>query len=885
MGELPTGTVTMLFSDVEESTALLSRLGDRYGEALSAQRAIQRAVFAEFGGHEMGTEGDSFFVVFPSAADAVWSCVAAQHNLIGHDWPEGSTLRVRMGLHSGEPARHEDGYIGLDVHRAARIAAAAHGGQVVASDATRLLAAARLPAGASFRDLGFHRLKDIQAAEHLFQLTAGGLPERFPPLRSLGAATSLPAPVTPLVGRDDELAALRATAARPEVRLVTLTGPGGVGKTRLALAAAASLHEACPHGGYFVPLAAVRDAEVMWKAIAGYLDVSSDGPDAAVVAGYLAQRRALLVLDNLEQVAGAAGVVAALLGAAPGLVILATSRRPLHVQGEYELPVPPLAVPAGGGAAEVAACGAAMLFVQQAQMVRPGFAITEHNAADVAAICTRLDGLPLAIELAASRAKLLTPRALLARLGQGLILAAADAGRPRRQQTLRDTIAWSYDLLSPALAAAFRRMSVFAGGCGLDALAAVAAVGLPEGGEAAFSDPLELAAELQDLSLITVTEDLDGEPRVGMLETIRDYTLERLAETGELDEARRRHAAYYAGFAEEAYEQQVGKPVQLAVMDRLEAEHGNLRAALAWALDPAAGGDGDRAELGQRLARALTRFWYERGHVAEGRRWLERAIELTADDAGAPLARLAHGLGIMLGTQGEHAKAVELLERSLAIWRELGDREQQARALNSLGITRRYRGELAAARALLEESTAIGREIGSDFRIAIALTSLGAVESAAGDYDRATQLLHEALTLDRKLGDSEGEVDAQLSLAVVSLHTGRIEEARDLLTCTLDYVIGSREPEFLADTLELSACIAAARRDGPQAARLAGAAEALRQQVGIPKTVHAEALLERFLAPARAATQPDLWDAELAAGRALSEQQATALLRSAARRA
>jgi predicted ATPase/class 3 adenylate cyclase len=880
VAELPTGTITMLFSDVEGSTALLSRLGGgRYGEALSDQRAILRGLFCEFGGQEMGTEGDSFFVVFSSAASAVCCCVAVQLNLVGHDWPGGVSLRVRMGLHSGEPARHEDGYVGLDVHRAARIAAAAHGGQVVASEATRLLATPGLPPGVSFRDLGLHRLKDIQAPERLFQLAAGGLPERFPPLRSLGAWTSFPQPVTPLTGRDGELAALRATVGRPGVRLVTLTGPGGVGKTRLALAAASSLHEAFGHDGYFVPLAAVRDGEVMWKAIAGSLDVTGQGPDADVVTGYLRERRALLVLDNLEQLDGAGSVVGALLAAAPGLVILATSRRPLHVQGEHELPVPPLPLPEGGGAAQVAASAAAMLFAQQAQMVRPGFAITEHNAADVAAICARLDGLPLAIELAASRAKLLSPKALLARLGQGLALAAADAGRPRRQQRLRDTIAWSYDLLSPALAGVFRRMGVFAGGADLDALAAVAVDGSGPG-----ADPLELAAELQDLSLITVTEGPDGEPRLGMLETIRGYALERLAEVGELDQTRRRHAAYYAGFAEEAFQQFHG-PVQLAVLDRLETEHDNLRAALTWSLDLSAAGGADRAATGARLARALAWFWFERGHATEGRRWLERAIGLTAEDAGAPLAQLAHGLGILLFQLGELDAALPLFERSLAIWRELGDRDQQAKELNSLGITRYYRGDLDAARSPLGKSAAIAREIRSDLRLGAALGSLGQVEGAAGNYDRAEQLLHEALALYQKQGDVGRVALDQQSLAAVSLRAGRIQEARDLLAGTLDYATRSGDAEFLADALELSACIAADRGDASQAARLTGAAEGIRQQTGILRAQPDAALLERFLAPARNSMTPDAWDAELAAGQALSQQQAAGLLRSAAQRA
>lgn len=865
----------MLFSDIEGSTALLGRLGNLYGEALSAQRAVMRSAIAEWRGHEMGTEGDSFFVVFESAADAVGCCVAAQRALGEHDWPGGVAVRVRMGLHAGEPSRHDDGYIGIDVHRAARIAAAAHGGQVVMSQVTWQLAQPRLPAGLSVRDLGLHRFKDINELERIYQLAGPGLAERFPPLKSLGAPTSLPVPPTPLVGRESDLEHLRALLGRPGVRLVTLTGTGGVGKTRLAVDAAASLNGAFPEGIYFIALAAARDEEVMWKAIANSLDVTGDGPDAEVVTGYLRDRRALLVLDNLEQLYGAASVVAALLAAAPQLVVLATSRRPLHVPGEHEQPVPPLAIPGGGGAAEVAACGAAMLFAQQARMVRPGFVITENNAADIAAICARLDGLPLAIELAASWVKLLSPKALRGRLGQRLAFAAADAGRPQRQQTLRDTIAWSHELLSPALAGVFRRLGVFAGGCGLDALAAVA---VDDAGTGA--DPLELAASLHDLSLITVTEGADGEPRVGMLQTIQDYALERLAEAGELEETRRRHAAYYAGFAEDTSEQLYG-PLQLAALDRLEAEHGNLRAALAWSLDAAAASE-ERTAVGRRLAGALTKFWYQHGHITEGRRWLERAVELTADDAGEPLARLAHGLGILLIQLGELDAAIGLFERSLAIWRELGDRDQQARELNTLGITRYHRGELDAARSVLLEAISIARQLGSDPRLATALTNLGQVEGNAGNYDRATQLLHEALALDHKQGDLQGEAVDQQSLAEIGLRTGQIQQARAQLAGMLGYATGSGDTEFLAYTLELAACIAAAGGDGPQAARLTGAADGLRQQLGIPRPAKDQALLERFLAPAAAATASSAWHAELAAGQALTQQQAAELLRSAA---
>jgi len=718
VGELPGGTITMLFTDIEGSTALLSRLGDRYAEALSAHRVLMRAAMAAWHGREISTEGDSFFVVFESAADALGCCLAAQRALAGHDWPGGLAVRVRMGLHSGEPAQHEDNYLGMDVHRAARIAATAHGGQVVLSDPTRLLAASRLPDGASVRDLGFHRLKDIEEAERIYQLVAPGLQEDFPPLKSLGTPASLPAPATPLVGRSEELDRLCAAVRREQVRLVTLTGTGGVGKTRLALAAAAALDHAFPHGVYFVALAAVRDAEIMWKTLADSLDVSADGPVAGAVTGYLAGRRTLLVLDNLEQLDGAAGVVAALLAAAPGVVVLATSRGPLHLPGEHEQPVPPLEIPGRAGLAAVSASAAAQLFAQQAGMARPGFTLTEDNAADIAAICGRLDGLPLAIELAAARVRLLSPKALHARLRQSLELPAG-VGRPLRQQTLRNTVAWSYELLDPDAAGVFRRISVFAGGCDLDALAAVA---LPAG------DPLEVVAGLLDVSLITVTEGADGEPRAGMLETIREYARERLARDDDPEGTRRRHAEHYLEIAERAQEQLEG-PGQLAALDRLEADHDNLRAALA-----------------------------------------------------------------------------------------------------------------------------------------------------VGRFDRAGEVLREALALDTEHGDLWGMTVNRHTLALVSLRAGRPAEARDLLCGIFDHVASSGNTALLVNTLELAAGIMAGLGDAPPAARLAGAAEAIRQESGMLLTEPEAVMLEEVLAPARASCSPEDWDVGLAAGRELPQAGALALL-------
>ena len=867
--ELPTGTVTLLFTDIEGSTLLLGRLGERYADALSAQRTIMRSAIARNHGLELGTEGDSFFAVFTSAADAVGCCVAAQQALGRHEWPDDAAVRIRMGMHSGQPNPYENGYVGMDVHRAARIAATAHGGQVVLSEAAWRLAEPDVPLGVGASDLGFHRLKDIEEPERILQLTGPGLAETFPPLKSLGAPTSLPTPATPLVGRKADLDDLLTALTDPQFRLVTLTGPGGVGKTRLAIAAAASLDHAFPHGVYFVALASVQDPEVMWKTIAG--DLRAEGDDALAVTAHLRDRRLLLVLDNLEQLPGAAGVVAELRAAAPRLVVLATSRRPLHLPGEHEVPVPPLSVPAeAAGAGDVAATAAVRLFVQQAGLVRPGFEVTEGNAADVAAICRRLDGLPLAIELAASRARLLAPKALLARLGSSLPLAAADAGRPSRQQTLRATIGWSYDLLAPATATVLARMGVFAGGCDLDALAAVAD---QEG------DPLEAAAELMDVSLVTVTEGPDGEPRIGMLEMIRAYALERLTEAGELEATRLRHAEHFTAFAEQAKEK-LNTSEHLAAMDRLEAEHDNLRAALAWSLgtQPA---DPAWTAIGLRLVQALTGFWYHHGHTTEGRRWLERALDLTSEEAGAPLATVAHGLGLLLSEQGDDAAARPFFERSLAIWRQLGDQVQQARELNSLGISLHHLGQMDASRSVLEESIAIARKLGHQGRLATALSNLGQLESAAGNFDRATRALEEALAIDEGSGDVFGVAIDRQSLAMVSLRAGRPREASELLSRTLDYVISSGDPDFLANVLELSACITAELGDGLQAARLVGAAEALRQKTGIQIAPTDVILLERFTAPARAAVARHAWDAELAAGRALTQDQTVTLLKSA----
>jgi class 3 adenylate cyclase len=414
MGQVPSGTVTMLFSDIEGSTVLLSRLGDRYVDALDDQRSILRETWRRAGGHEMGTEGDSFFVVFASAREAAGAALQAQQYLAAHEWPGGEQVRVRMGLHTGEPVPHDGGYVGMDVHRAARVAAVAYGGQVVLTDATSRLIASALPDGVRMDDLGMHRLKDLAVPEHLFQLSAPDLDCAFPPLRSLGTAAGLPPQPTALVGREKELARLVELLGGPGVRLVTLTGPGGSGKTRLAVAAAATVGDAFADGVHFVSLAAAASAESMWSSVTDALLPGISRSRTELLA-QLAQQRVLLVLDNLEQVQGADAVVADLLGSSTGVTVLATSRRPLHLRLEHDVAIPALSL----HDEQRGPSAAVQLFCLHAQMARSSFELDDATADTVAAICRRLDGLPLAIELAAARSRLLSPAALLARLDAG----------------------------------------------------------------------------------------------------------------------------------------------------------------------------------------------------------------------------------------------------------------------------------------------------------------------------------------------------------------------------------------------------------------------------------------------------------------------------------
>jgi predicted ATPase/class 3 adenylate cyclase len=826
--ELPSGTVTLLFTDIEGSTALAERLGDRWPGLLAEHNRILRETFSAHGGIELGAEGDALFVAFTGAGAAAAAAAAAQRALASHGWPEDAGIRVRMGLHTGEPTPTADGYVGLDMHRAARVAAAAHGAQVLLSQTTRDLLPESL-GGLTFRDLGDHRLKDLSGPQRLHQLRIEGLAADFPPPRTIeGRATNLPAQPTPLVGRSRELESVRTLLLGEGTRMVTLTGPGGTGKTRLALQVAADLLDEFPDGVYGVLLAPIADPDVVPLELARVLGVeeTSTLSIAEALKAAVANRRTLILFDNFEHVGPASGLLGDLLGSCPGLKALVTSREPLRIAAERQYPVPPLGLPASSvkSALEAAEYEAVMLFVERARAVRPDFELTDETAPIVAEICERLDGLPLAIELAAAWSKVLPPAALLRRLERRLELPATrGADVPARQSTIRQAIAWSYDLLADEERRLHARLSVFVGGFTLEAAERVVA---PAGEPA--PDVLEGVGSLVDRSLLRETEDAAGEPRFTMLATIREYALEHLLDTGDNEDLLRRHALEFARFAEEA-DEGLRTGDQLLWFDRLEAEHDNLRAALD---SSAASGDDETA---LRLGGALGWFWYTHGHALEG---CSRLTDLLARTEGVPdelRARPLYALGVLLDQRGEPQRAAELVGRSLLVFREQGERRRVASALNSLGSIKRGLGDFESARSLLEESIALRRELGDEAGAAGALSNLGVIAFEQGDLDEAEARFEETIALDRAHGNEWGSGVAADNLAAVALERGD-HRARELIRDTLAVAERVGDQELLAFGLEKAAVLAALDGDSGRAGRLAGAADALRESTGIERS-------------------------------------------------
>lgn len=784
----------MLFSDIEGSTALLMRLGAAYADALDGMRSALRAAWATHGGREMGTEGDSFFVVFPSAVEAVAAAAEGQCALAAREWPEGEEVRVRMGVHTGNPTVHDDGYVGKDVHLAARIASAAHGGQVVLSEVTAQLVREHLDPGVKVRNLGMHQLKDIPRPERLFQLVVEDLQSNFPPLKTIGAGSNLPMPPDDLVGRDKELAELSEALTWARVRLLTLTGPGGAGKTRLAIEVARELVNEFTDGVYFVPLASVTQTDMLWTSITEVLDLRISDDVAAQLLSHLSQRKVLLLLDNLEQLEGAESVVAEMLAQAPGLAVIATSRRPLHLSAEHEHSVMPLEVPDDGTFEEAKSSEAVQLFVQQAQRIRSSFALTPENAADISALCRRLDGLPLALCLAAARTKLLSPHALLARLDQALDISAAGAQAPDRQRTLRQAIAWSDELLTPYQQSFFHQLGVFSGGADLESIDAVV---LPD--EAAGQDTFDLVTDLVDASLLLVGETADGEPRIGMLHTVHTYAREQLEISDLRDVVRARHAAHYLAVAEEIAPQLVGRN-RLLARTRFEREHDNFRTALHWCrMDPAPGdADDDRVNTGLRLCVAINDFWVANGYQTEMKRQLERAIRRAGGEESPELARCLSLLARTIWFMGSTGHAYELVTRSLEMARRLdhgGPAEMVA--LNTMATLEWANDRLSVARSMYTEAAEVARAVGDRSYLQSILVNFAAMESAAGDHQRALDLNEEALGLAREIGHTVGALVSQHNIGWTLLAMGRVEDAADQMRMVIDEALDLDEPAVL----------------------------------------------------------------------------------------
>jgi len=751
---LPTGTVTLLFTNIEGSTHLLQQVGDRYATVLEECRRLLRATFQEWNGHEVNTQDDAFFVAFARATDAVLAAVEAQRAIAAHPWPEGVLMRVRMGLHTGEPSLTPEGYVGLDVQRAARIMSTAHGGQVLLSQTTANLVEQDLPDDVSLRDLGEHRLKDLGRSRRLFQLVISDLPADFPPLSTLDTfPNNLPVQFTPFIGREQELSTIQQLLLQEDVRLATLTGPGGTGKTRLGVQVAAELTDSFADGVFFVNLAPMNDTALVVPTIAETLGMRVGAGQSPLerLREVLRQKQILLLLDNFEQVVSAAGQVVDLLAACPRLKVLVTSREVLHVQAEHEFAVPPLPLPDLKDLPDLATLShyaAVALFIQRAQAVKPDFQLTNANARAIVEICARLDGLPLAIELAAARMKLLPPQALLARLGQSLqVLAGAARDVPARQQTLRNTIAWSYRLLDAQEQRLFRRLSVFAGGCTLEAAEAICAV---PGDSNEATQVLDIVASLIDKSLLQQTTQEGEEPRFAMLETIREYGLEALAVGGEMEAIRQAHAEYYLRLSEKA-EPELGGAQQAVWLERLEQEHDNLRVALRWSLER--GEEGHGSEIALRLAGALWRFWEVRGHWSEGRTFLEQALAVSKGIAVPVQVKSLKAAAHLAFVQSDIDRAEALYEECLAHCRELGDTAGIALSLRLLGIIAWRRHNFGLAISLTEESLALCREVGDKEGIALSLNNLAEEVAFEGEYARAISLTEEGLALLRALGD------------------------------------------------------------------------------------------------------------------------------------
>ena len=908
---LPAGTIAFLFTDIEGSTKLWEHQPDAMRPALARHDALLRAVIGRHGGHVFKTIGDAFCAAFTAAPDALAAAGECQSVLEAEPWETDTPLRVRMALYVGAAEERDGDYFGQPLNRVARLLAAGHGGQVLVSSTAQKLVHGNLPAGVGLRDMGEHILKDLGRPEHVFQLLAPGLPRDFPPLRSLnspGLRNNLPQQISSFIGRAEEVAHVEALLGRS--RLLTLTGMGGTGKTRLALQAAANLLTGEGDGVWLAELAPLADPALVPQAVASALGVreSPGTPLSRTLTEALKEKRLLLVLDNCEHVLAACAALASdLLRACPQVHILATSREALGIAGEQTFRVPSLSVPEKKAqtALEMAGCGAVHLFTERARSVQPSFAVTDRNAPAVAAVCRRLDGIPLALELAAARVRALSVEEINDRLGGRFrLLTGGSRTALPRQQTLRALIDWSYDLLQPPEKAVLARLSVFAGDWSLEAAEAVCV-----GDDVEDWEVLDLVTALADKSLLVVEQSGDR-MRYRLLESVRQYAADRLAEGGGGPEARARHRDHFLALAEEADAGTRG-PEQAAWLDRLESEHDNLRAALDWCREDEAG-----AEPGLRLARALYRFWRVRGHLAEGRgrlaaatghpgareHPLERAsalrfasgLEQVQGDLAAARALAEEALALFESTEDARGGAGVLLtlgnvalmqddlagarayyERGLPLYRRFGELAGVAKALGNLGVVMQAQGDLAGAALVGEESLAFFQKEGDAEGAARALSSLGEIAHARGDDDGARARLEETLALYHQIGARSGSLAGSLRLlGMVSLRQGRVGEARARVREGLALAREIGDGRSGTDALEAWAKLCLAQGQAAEAAHVLGAASRSRLALNAPNGAASQADLEGDVRAAEASLGAAAFSAAWAEGAALTWEQA-----------
>jgi predicted ATPase/class 3 adenylate cyclase len=825
MPDLPSGTVAFLFTDIEGSTALWERDRVAMSSAVERHIGLLEAAVQAHGGIHFKTVGDAVQVAFPTAPQAIAAAVDGQRALCAEDWDAVGGLRVRIALHAGEAKPDGGGdYLAPVLNRLARLLEAGHGGQVLLSQAVQQLARGAVPDGSSLRDLGVHRLRDLLEPERIFQILHPNLPDTFPPLRTLEShPNNLPRQPTLFLGREREVGEVVALLQRPEVQLLTLTGPGGTGKTRLALQAAAELLDEFADGAFFVPLASLTDPALVPSAVASALGIREEGgrPVAEALRDGLKDKQILLLLDNCEHLLDVAPVVGSWLTACSGLRVLATSRAPLRLQAEHEYPVPPLGLPRRKPPPtpeQLSQYEAVRLFITRAQAVRPGFVVDNESAPAIAEICWRLDGLPLAIELAAARVRMLPPEALLTRLGKRLPLLTGGArDLPARQRTLRDAIAWSHDLLDADEQGLFRRLAVFAGGFTLATAAAVT-------NDSGTLDVLTGVERLCEHSLLRQDDGVKGEPRFHMLETVREYASERLTASEEEEVVASAHTTCFLDLAEAAVPGLSGSE-EGRWLSVLDAEHDNMCAALARAVE-------SDPECACRLVTALARFWCRRGYLAEARDWAERALVRAIVVPPLVRAQLLGAAATIAFQQADFQAAHQFTTESLPLFREASDREGICYSLTKLSVLSFFQGDKARAAALAEEALQTARELGDQRAIAHSLETLANILTSVEDEPRVVALFREALAIYRALGNQGGIGFVLSRLGELAVLRGELDEAESLHRESLAIHQSLGHPRQTILPLSGLARIAFARRDLEAAETLHRDAAELARAVG-----------------------------------------------------